>query len=204
MKRASAKPIQLKPDQIQEIQQAVFRVTDTQLDARYFLVDVALEKEFGYWYLRLYVDLKEGAISISDCEAISRALESIIEAIPQLADFAYNFEVSSPGLFRPLKTPREFEFYRGKPVRVTGKADGKTKKASQSLPTVAEGTLQAFDEATQTLTLAKNTDGKAFSITLAPGQSIYLNPVIQFPDDEAGEDAVNDDFDEASDAEEAL
>lgn len=195
MKRAPVKPIQLKQDQIHAIQQAVFQLVETQLDPQYFLVDVAVEKEFGYWYLRLYVQRKQGAISISECETISRSLEPAIEALPQLSDFAYNFEVSSPGLFRPLKTAREFAFYQGEPVRVTGKPDGKSKKNVQTLSTVAEGTLKGFNEDTQVLTLTKSNENKDFEVTLTPGQAIYLNPVIRFPDeDEAVEMASDDDI----------
>lgn len=199
MKRTPAKPVQLKPDQIQAIQQAVFSLAENQLDSRYFLVDVAVDKEFGYWYLRLYVDLKEGAISISECETISRAIEPAIEALPQLADFAYHFEVSSPGLFRPLKTGREFAFYQGEPVRVTGKAEGKAKKNAQSLSTVAEGILKRFNEETQTLTLEKIADGKDFEVALTPGQAVYLNPVIQFPDEDDALETVSDEGTERQD-----
>ena len=142
MKHAPVKPIQFKPEQVQEIQQAVFSLAETHLDNQFFLVDTRFEKEMGYWYLRLYVDLKEGFISVSECEIISRSLETLIESLPQLADVAYFLEVSSPGLFRPIKTQREFAFYHGEPVRVTGEPDIKNKKKAaktlvSDLPTLA-------------------------------------------------------------------
>ena len=37
--------------------------------------DVEYVKEAGAWYLRVYID-KAGGVSIDDCEAVSRALES--------------------------------------------------------------------------------------------------------------------------------
>lgn len=202
MKRAPVKPIQLKPDQIHDIQQAVFSLAEKQLDARYFLVDVAYEKEAGYWYLRLYVDLREGMISISECEEISRALEADIEALPQLADLAYNFEVSSPGVFRPLKTEREFAFYQGRPVRIAAKTEAKggkkgAKSLTTDLPTVAEGVLKAYNAETQALTLTKAQEQKDFEVALTSGQLVYLNPVIHFPEeDEAVDTALTDDADE--------
>ena len=36
--------------------------------------DVEYVKEAGAWYLRVYLD-KEGGVSISDCETVSRALD---------------------------------------------------------------------------------------------------------------------------------
>ncbi|WP_373532144.1 ribosome maturation factor RimP [Vampirovibrio sp.] len=189
MKNAPVKPIQFKPEQIQDIQQAVFSLAETHLDEKYFLVDTVFEKEMGYWYLRLYVDLKEGSISISECEAISRSLDTLIEALPSLTDAAYFLEVSSPGLFRPIKTEREFAFYQGEPVRITGTPDIKNKKKAaktlvSDLPTVAEGTLQGYDVAKQALSLKDPKTGKLFEVCLDPSQSVYLNPVIRFPEEE--------------------
>ena len=189
MKRAPVKPIQFQAEQIQDIQQAVFSLAEAHLDAKFFLVDTVFEKDMGYWYLRLYVDLKEGTISISECEEISRALDTLIEALPQLADAAYNLEVSSPGLFRPLKTQREFIFYQGEPVRVTGEPDIKNKKKAaktlvSELPTVAEGVLQGYDADRQALSLKDQQTGKLFEVCLIANQSVYLNPVIRFPEEE--------------------
>lgn len=189
MKRAPAKPLQFNAEQIQDIQQAVFSLAEANLDEKFFLVDTVFEKEMGYWYLRLYVDLKEGAISISECEEISRALDTLIESLPQLVDAAYNLEVSSPGLFRPLKTQREFNFYQGEPVRVTGEADVKNKKKAaktlvSDLPTIAEGLLLGYKSDQQTLSLTDQQTGKPFEVRLTAGQSVYLNPVIRFPDEE--------------------
>ncbi len=204
MKRAPVKPIQLKPEQIHEIQQAVFQLAEGMLDACYFLVDVAYEKEMGYWYLRVYVDLKEGGIAIHECEQISRLLEPAIEALPQLAELSYNLEVSSPGLFRPIKTVREFTFYAQKPVRVTGLPELKNaKKAAKTLlndlPTVAEGLLQSFDESRQMVSLKSAADEKVFEVSLAENRTVYLNPVIRTPEEDAEEesDAFSDEDDEA-------
>ena len=57
------------------------------------LWDVEYLKEAGSWYLRLYID-KEGGVSIDDCEAVSRAVDPLLDEADPIQD-AYTFEVSS-------------------------------------------------------------------------------------------------------------
>ena len=76
------------------------------------LVDVSLDKESAGKYLRIYIDKPEG-ISLNDCESYHRAIQ------PQLEAYDYDFlEVSSPGVDRPLKKPRDFERALGSEVEV--------------------------------------------------------------------------------------
>ena len=65
------------------------------------LVDVEYVKEGGTWYLRAYID-KPGGIAVDDCEAVSRRFSDILDEKDYIED-SYIFEVSSPGLGRPLK-----------------------------------------------------------------------------------------------------
>ena len=80
------------------------------------LVDVEYVKEGSNWYLRFYID-KEGGITVDDCELISRALSDMLDEKDFIED-AYILEVSSPGLGRPLKKPKDFERSIGKEVEV--------------------------------------------------------------------------------------
>ncbi len=76
------------------------------------LVDVCLDKESAGKYLRIYLDKPEG-LSLDDCESYHRAIQ------PQLEAYDYDFlEVSSPGVDRPLKTPRDYERHLGDEVEV--------------------------------------------------------------------------------------
>ena len=70
------------------------------------LVDVEYVKEGGTWYLRAYID-KEGGITVNDCEAVARQMNEILDAEDFIPD-SYVFEVSSPGLGRPLKKEKEY------------------------------------------------------------------------------------------------
>ena len=80
------------------------------------LWDVEYVKEAGSWYLRLYID-KEGGVSIDDCEAVSRALDPMLDEADPIPD-AYTFEVSSAGADRVLKKPEHFAAFLGAEVDV--------------------------------------------------------------------------------------
>ena len=80
------------------------------------LWDVEYVKEAGAWYLRLYLD-KEGGVDILDCEAVSRAVEPLLDEADPI-EGSYTFEVSSAGCERPLKRPSDFERFIGSPVTV--------------------------------------------------------------------------------------
>ena len=87
------------------------------IDANHFeLVDVEWVKEGANWYLRVYID-KEGGIGVDDCELISRAFDEILESEDYISE-NYIFEVSSPGLDRPLKKEKDFARSIGKDVEI--------------------------------------------------------------------------------------
>lgn len=80
------------------------------------LIEVEYVKEGPSWYLRLYID-KRGGVSIDDCQLVSESVSDAIDAADPISG-TYIFEVSSPGLDRPLKTQKDFERYEGELVEV--------------------------------------------------------------------------------------
>jgi len=78
--------------------------------------DVEYIKEAGQWYLRVYIDRPEG-VSIDDCEAVSRALDPLLDEYDPIPD-SYIFEVASAGAERALKRPSDFEQFLGRLVEV--------------------------------------------------------------------------------------
>ncbi len=80
------------------------------------LVDVEYVKEGGTWYLRAYID-KPGGIAVDDCELVSRAFSDILDEKDYIED-SYIFEVSSPGLGRPLKKEKDFKRSMGEEVEI--------------------------------------------------------------------------------------
>lgn len=106
------------------------------------LVDVEYVKEVGTWYLRAYID-KQGGIAVDDCEAVSRRFSEILDEKDYIED-TYIFEVSSPGLGRPLKKEKDFKRSLGEEVEVrTYKAIDKQKEFT--------GILKEYDKDTVTI-----------------------------------------------------
>lgn len=114
------------------------------------LVDVEYVKEGGNWYLRAYID-KPGGITVDDCEVVSRAFSDILDEKDYIED-AYIFEVSSPGLGRPLKKEKDFARSIGKEVEIrTYRAIDKQKEFVGILKEYDAGTvtIEYEDEETQ-------------------------------------------------------
>lgn len=80
------------------------------------LWDVEYVREGGEWFLRLLLD-KEGGVNITDCEAVSRAVDPILDEKDPIPT-SYQFEVCSAGLERPLKRPSDFDQFMGSDVLV--------------------------------------------------------------------------------------
>lgn len=68
----------------------------------------------------LRVDIRnlEQDTGLNDCERMSRALESALDAVDWIPE-AYVLEVSSPGISRSLSSDREFISFKGFPIVVT-------------------------------------------------------------------------------------
>ena len=80
------------------------------------LVDVEFVKEAGSWHLRAYID-KEGGITIDDLTLVNHALSDKMDA-EDFIDESYILEVSSPGLLRPFKKPKDYQRNLGEDVEV--------------------------------------------------------------------------------------
>lgn len=80
------------------------------------LWDVEYVREGADYFLRLYID-KDGGVDINDCEAISRAVDPILDEKDPIPD-SYHFEVCSAGIERTLKRPEDFRQFTGSDVLV--------------------------------------------------------------------------------------
>ena len=130
------------------------------------LVDVEYVKEGSIWYLRAYID-KEGGITINDCEAVARQMNELLDQEDFIPD-SYTFEVSSPGLGRPLKKEKDYVRNIGKPVEIrTYRAIDHCKEFS--------GTLTAYDKESVTI------EGEDSSITtFSRGDIALIREKVEF------------------------
>ena len=107
------------------------------------LVDVEYVKEGSIWYLRVYID-KEGGITSDDCADVSREMNEILDR-EDYVEGSYTFEVSSPGLGRPLKKEKDYVRSMG-----TYRAINREKEFY--------GILKAYDAGTVTIEQEDGTD----------------------------------------------
>ena len=80
------------------------------------LWDVEYVREGDQRFLRIFLD-KETGVDINDCEAISRAMDPLLDEADPIAE-SYHFEVCSAGLERTLKRPGDFERFMGSNITV--------------------------------------------------------------------------------------
>jgi ribosome maturation factor RimP len=92
--------------------------------------------------LRVFID-KDGGVTLSDCENLSRQLSAVLDVNDLLKD-AYVLEVSSPGVDRPFRTDHDYQRSVGRNVRIT--FEDESGKILQSV-----GLLTAIDNDTVTI-----------------------------------------------------
>ena len=119
------------------------------------LVDVEYVKEAGQWYLRAYID-KEGGITVNDCEAVARRMNDLLDEEDFISD-SYVFEVSSPGLGRPLKKEKDYVRNMGKELEIrTYRAINRQKEFYGVLTGYTDDTVTICTEEDEELTFQKN------------------------------------------------
>ncbi len=108
----------------------------------YALFDVEYVKEGPDYYLRLFITAENG-ITVEDCEAMSRAIDPLLDEKNWISEHYY-LEVSSVGLDRPLKKEKDFRYFMGEKIEV---------KLFQSLEGSQDwvGTLSGFENGVFTI-----------------------------------------------------
>jgi len=82
----------------------------------YELVGVEFLGAGGYGTLRVYIDREQG-VSLDDCAAISHQISGILDVEEPIKQ-AYDLEISSPGIDRPLFKLADFERFTGMTAKV--------------------------------------------------------------------------------------
>ena len=141
---------------------AVERIAAEILTPPLEIVDVEYVKERD-WYLRVFID-KPGGVDLDDLEALSRVLEKELDDNNVISE-SYILEVSSPGLDRPLKKPRDFFREMGKMVDVSFYAPVDGKKD-------LTGRLISYDGDAKTITLE---DKGEFSLAKISGIKLHID-----------------------------
>lgn len=134
------------------------------------LVDMEYLASDDRGILRLYIDRPAGGVTLDDCVIVSRQLGALLD-VEDIIPFRYALEVSSPGLNRPLKRPKDFLAHCGKKIKIKTRmpVDGRRRFS---------GVLQEYSEADGSIVL--DTDTGCYTLDVA--NFAKCNLVYEFPE----------------------
>lgn len=134
------------------------------------LWDVEFVKEGALYILRITID-KEGGVDISDCEAVHRAIDPILDEADPI-EHSYTLEVSSPGVERVIRTPAHIIACLGRAVTVKlfTAIDGKKQLV---------GMLAEYNETQDSVTIAFDEEN---AVTLHRNQISRMQIYYNFDD----------------------
>ena len=119
--------------------------------------------------IRVRIDRLDGeAISLDDVTAQNAWVSDVVEGLDPIAG-PYTLEVSSPGMARPLRRPRDFARFVGEDCELTSTAtEGRRKYA---------GKIAAATETNVTLELE---DGESVTLDFSDVKKCKLKPTYDF------------------------
>src|ERR1700683_4835314 len=117
-------------------------------DLGYRLVRVRISGSAGCT-VQIMAERPDGTMAIEDCEAASRALSPVLDAADPI-EGAYQLEISSPGIDRPLVRHSDFDRYAGHvaQVEMTVPVDGRRRFRGQLLGTEGDSVRVRRSDAT--------------------------------------------------------
>ena len=104
-------------------------VTETGVDARIGAIVEPVIDDLGYRLVRVHVsgrdgctlqimaERPDGGFTVEDCETVSRAISPVLDVEDPIRK-AYNLEVSSPGIDRPLVRLSDFDRWAGHEAKI--------------------------------------------------------------------------------------
>jgi ribosome maturation factor RimP len=127
----------------------------------------------GGTVLRLFIDRKGGtqAVSLDDCSGFSRVVSTALD-VEDPVQGAYDLEVSSPGLDRPLRKAEHFQKYAGQRVKVKTFGPIDTAGARKSFT----GKLLGLSGDQVRI----DVDGTVFDVPLSQISKANIDPVFEF------------------------
>lgn len=101
------------------------------------------------WLIRVTLDRLDGPVTIQDCENVARQLSAQLD-VEDLVPHAFDLEVSSPGVERPLKKAADYERFKGKEARIVlgpgGSDAGQTLEGELAGAEGEDGLIKVGDE----------------------------------------------------------
>lgn len=125
------------------VQRAASIVTPIVESLGYEVVEIDYSKSYGENNLTVFI-YKKGGVTLDDCEIVNNALDEVLDNNDITDGAAYNLNISSPGLDRPIVTADDFRRSLDTEIEILFvEPVGKKKKAN--------GILIKYDDDTVTL-----------------------------------------------------
>ena len=154
---------------VQEEQKIIGLLSESLKNAGYELIEVKIGMLNAQKTIQLYID-SPNSIQIDDCVNVNQITKNIFGKTNQYYN-DYVLEVSSPGMFRKLKTPDHFKSSTGKRIKVH------LQKKIEGLMSVT-GDLQKCDE--ETICIIPDTNGSDMIIPYSLISRANLEPLLKF------------------------
>ena len=114
----------------------------------------------GNSLVRVYIDAPGRAVTVDDCEAVSRQVSATLDVSDPIQG-RYTLEVSSPGLDRPLFTPEQFARFIGQSAKVEVNLPIDGRRRFQGLIRGVEGATIVLDQDGTEVRIAQDNIHKA-------------------------------------------
>ncbi len=137
----------------------------------YELLDVEYNKHGSNQNVQLIIDSINGiGIGIDDCVAVNRITQEVLDNENPISD-SYSIEVSSPGLFRKLKTAEHYKTFTGERIRV---------RLQQKIQGVKNAVGKLEESTEQEIRLKLESDGSELVIPYTLIKKANLEPELKF------------------------
>ncbi|KAA0227124.1 ribosome maturation factor RimP [candidate division KSB1 bacterium] len=100
------------------------------------LIEVELKGSKANMVVRIIVDA-DGGVKLETCAAVNRAIGDALDTTDVMPG-RYRLEVSSPGIDRPLRTPRDFQRNLGRAVHLRYHDKDETKETEGVIERVSD------------------------------------------------------------------
>lgn len=138
--------------------QAIKKVTDLTEEVvktlGFELVDIHFGQHGRQKIVEITIYNPQGSVGLTDCETVSRQLDTRIEAVADQLDFFHGpfiLDVASPGIDRVLKSEREYKLFNGRKIEIKTKVNVGADPFGQHFT----ARLAAFDADAATFTLTE-------------------------------------------------
>ncbi len=147
-------------------------------DAGYDLVDLEYRREQYGWVVRVFIDSEPDGIGFDDCQRVSRELGPVLDVADPI-EHAYNLEVSSPGIARPLRTAAHFRRFAGATAKIAlvNGVDGRRRFTGVVVDVIGDaGERDPQNPAYENVQIVVEVDGQRLELPLSDLDNARLVP----------------------------